>query len=524
MLEKEGPEGPPDSPPIDRSNASVKALVRTAKKRGYVTHDEINSLMKEVNSEQIEDVLAMLNEMGINVIETEEAETEEAGGEEAREEPEEEESDGELVEVSRSTPGRDQEVRARRAHRRSRAHVSARDGLGRAALPRGRNRDREAHRGRPRGDDRGPVREPADLPGDHHLARRAQRRQGVPARHHRSRSDLCRARRQECARRSRRATAAATGPRRSRRTVAPSTAPAAATPFRAKPEPAGGGRGVGRAAGGRARRGRSRRLDVARGDRGRAQAQGARDLRQGRRFLQAAAPAPGPGHPAQAQEHVAHAPPGAQVQEAQGRDHRRGEVAAPQPGAHRFARRAALRHQQAPRRLRGPHDAALRKPRRHARGFPEELHRLGARSALAQPRLQALGARLEEPHRPRQGAHQGAAHPDPCARRRDGPRDPGIPQDRPDGAEGRARGAAGEEGDGGGEPAPRHLDRQEIHQPRPAVPRPDPGRQHRPDEGGRQVRVPPRLQVRDLRHVGGSGRRSAAHSPISRTPSASPCT
>jgi RNA polymerase primary sigma factor len=45
MLEKEGPEGPPDSPPIDRSNASVKALVRSAKKRGYVTHDEINSLI-----------------------------------------------------------------------------------------------------------------------------------------------------------------------------------------------------------------------------------------------------------------------------------------------------------------------------------------------------------------------------------------------------------------------------------------------------------------------------------------------
>ena len=70
-----------------------------------------------------------------------------------------------------------------------------------------------------------------------------------------------------------------------------------------------------------------------------------------------------------------------------------------------------------------------------------------------------------------------------------------------DGAEGRARGAPGQEGDDRGEPAPRDLDRQEIHQPRPAVPRPDPGRQHRPDEGGRQVRVPPRLQVLDLRHL-----------------------
>ena len=52
-----------------------------------------------------------------------------------------------------------------------------------------------------------------------------------------------------------------------------------------------------------------------------------------------------------------------------------------------------------------------------------------------------------------------------------------------------------------GQPAPGDLDRQEVHQPRPAVPRPDPGRQHRPDEGGGQVRIPPRLQVLDLRHL-----------------------
>jgi RNA polymerase primary sigma factor len=65
LEEEEGPETPPDSPLLDRSNASVKALVRTAKKHGYVTHDQINSLMREVNSEQIENVLAMFSEMGI---------------------------------------------------------------------------------------------------------------------------------------------------------------------------------------------------------------------------------------------------------------------------------------------------------------------------------------------------------------------------------------------------------------------------------------------------------------------------
>ena len=60
-------ETPPDNPLL-LSSAAVKALIRTAKKRGYVTYDQINSLAKEDNSEQIEDVLAMFSEMGINVV------------------------------------------------------------------------------------------------------------------------------------------------------------------------------------------------------------------------------------------------------------------------------------------------------------------------------------------------------------------------------------------------------------------------------------------------------------------------
>ncbi len=50
-----------------------------------------------------------------------------------------------------------------------------------------------------------------------------------------------------------------------------------------------------------------------------------------------------------------------------------------------------------------------------------------------------------------------------------------VPQARAHGAEGRTRGAPGEEGDDRGEPPSRHFHRQEIHQPWPAVPRPDPG-------------------------------------------------
>ena len=69
--EDEAPEKPaaetaPDSPLLDLSDAAVKKLIRSAKKRGYVTHDQINSVLpsEEVNSEQIEDVLAMFSEMG----------------------------------------------------------------------------------------------------------------------------------------------------------------------------------------------------------------------------------------------------------------------------------------------------------------------------------------------------------------------------------------------------------------------------------------------------------------------------
>jgi RNA polymerase primary sigma factor len=87
MLEKEGPETPPDSPLLDLSDAAVKKLIGSAKKRGYVTHDQINALLssEEVKSEQIEDILAKFSEMGVNVVETEESEPED---EVAREEPE----------------------------------------------------------------------------------------------------------------------------------------------------------------------------------------------------------------------------------------------------------------------------------------------------------------------------------------------------------------------------------------------------------------------------------------------------
>src|SRR5260221_12923203 len=103
--EKGGSETPPDSPLLGLSDAAVKKLIRTAKKRGYVTHGQIDSLSKEVNSKQIENVLAMFSEMGVNVVETEEPSEE---GEEQREEPDEEgESEsGKLVEVQQKVPAK----------------------------------------------------------------------------------------------------------------------------------------------------------------------------------------------------------------------------------------------------------------------------------------------------------------------------------------------------------------------------------------------------------------------------------
>ena len=61
---------------LDMSQAAVKKMIAQAKARGYITYDELNEVMPsdQVSSEQIEDVMAMLSEMGINVIEAEDAE------------------------------------------------------------------------------------------------------------------------------------------------------------------------------------------------------------------------------------------------------------------------------------------------------------------------------------------------------------------------------------------------------------------------------------------------------------------
>jgi RNA polymerase primary sigma factor len=73
--EKEDGVGP-DGSPLDLSDAAVKRMIKVAKKRGYVTMDELNEVLpsQEVSGDQIEDVMSMLSDMGINVVENDETE------------------------------------------------------------------------------------------------------------------------------------------------------------------------------------------------------------------------------------------------------------------------------------------------------------------------------------------------------------------------------------------------------------------------------------------------------------------
>src|SRR4029077_18773030 len=63
-----------EAPLLDAVAATIKKMVARGKERGYVTYDELNAALppEQVSSEQIEDTMTMLSELGVNVIETEE--------------------------------------------------------------------------------------------------------------------------------------------------------------------------------------------------------------------------------------------------------------------------------------------------------------------------------------------------------------------------------------------------------------------------------------------------------------------
>src|SRR6476646_5538382 len=64
-----------DAPLIDLNDASVKKLLAKAKRRGYITVDELNEALPQdqMNTDQIEDVMSAINDMGVQVVESAEA-------------------------------------------------------------------------------------------------------------------------------------------------------------------------------------------------------------------------------------------------------------------------------------------------------------------------------------------------------------------------------------------------------------------------------------------------------------------
>src|SRR4026209_2245144 len=92
--EKDSADAP--SPLLDLSDAAVKKMIKQAKKRGFVTFDQLNEVLPSdtTSPEQIEDIMSMLSDMGINVSEAEEADSEEEKEDDA------DDTDNELVEVT----------------------------------------------------------------------------------------------------------------------------------------------------------------------------------------------------------------------------------------------------------------------------------------------------------------------------------------------------------------------------------------------------------------------------------------
>ena len=101
------PDQDGDTTLLDTSAVAVKRLIAKGKERGYITFDELNAVLpaEQNSSEQIEDVMAMLSEMGIQVVESEETEEPDAAPAkpekvEGEDEPEEKEGTGNVDEAS----------------------------------------------------------------------------------------------------------------------------------------------------------------------------------------------------------------------------------------------------------------------------------------------------------------------------------------------------------------------------------------------------------------------------------------
>ena len=500
MLEKEGPETLPDRPLLDLSDAAVKKLIRSAKKRGYVTHDQINAVLhsEEVNSEQIEDVLAMFSEMGVNVVETEgtskEGEEPSEEGEEPHEQSDEEaESEsGELVEVQQKvlTKSEVKEPPERtddpmRMYLRTMGSIELLSRQAEIAIAKRIEAGREAMIA-------GLCESPLTFQAI--IIWRDELNEGKVFLR-----DIIDLEATYAGPDAKAMPAPVIGPDGQPIVAVPGAppvpgggpvlaqtpaAPAGATPFKGVPERGNGDEGEGSEA---------------------APGEGDFDDDDMENSLSLAAiEAELKPKVVETFDNIADAYK--RLRRLQDQDIqnklRNNSLSPAQERRYKklkdeiISEVKSLRLNQARidalveqlydinKRLVGYEGRLMRLAESHGVAREDFLKNYQG-SALAQPRVQNERKRLEEPRRSGQGQGQAAPPRDPGARRRDRARDRRVPQDRADGAEGRTRGAPGQEGDGGSEPAPRHLDRQEIHQPGSPVPRPDPGRQYRFDEGGR---------------------------------------
>ncbi|MCG8505746.1 MAG: RNA polymerase sigma factor RpoD [Sphingomonadales bacterium] len=102
-----------DSPLIDATRDALKKMIARAKERGYVTYDELNKALPQdqMSSEQIEDVMTTLSEMGINVIDAEDQDEAGKAANKAADEPEEEKEEFKVSEKSEQLERTDDPVR-----------------------------------------------------------------------------------------------------------------------------------------------------------------------------------------------------------------------------------------------------------------------------------------------------------------------------------------------------------------------------------------------------------------------------
>ena len=331
----------PDGPVLDMSDAAVKKLIKTAKARGFVTYDELNEVLpsEEVSSEQIEDTMSMLSDMGINVIDTDEAEEPEEGAATAEAAPRAIATVTPIAKVETKAEPTERTDDPVRMYLREMGSVELLSREGEIAIAKRIEAGREAMIA-------GLCESPLTFQAI--IIWRDELNEGKILL--RDIIDL------EATYQGPDAKPAPSQP-------LPEGMNGEAPPWRQRPcRACRGSASCPRRRGWRARRpgrirrrrGRSRELAFARRHGGRAQAEGARDLRPRRHQLQEAPQAARPGSRARAaQRHALHRP-GEALQGPEGRDRRRDQVAVAQRQPHRVPGRDPLRHQQEAARLRGP--------------------------------------------------------------------------------------------------------------------------------------------------------------------------